>query len=163
MARNITPIRRQRGAALVVGLLLLLILTLLAISSMNSASVEFIMAGNEQYHQNAFQAAETGIAQTLATVDFNTATVAPPPITGMLSTIDSYSATYAAPLGNKELSAVIWTGMTIADMASYHFEIQSTGTSARNSQTTNVQGVVKIARSSAIKTADPNLPDKQLE
>src|SRR5258705_8739691 len=51
----------ERGAALVIGLILLLLLTLLAVSGMNSASLEFIMAGNEQYRANAFQAAEAGI------------------------------------------------------------------------------------------------------
>ena len=51
---------RQHGAALVTGLILLLVLTLLAVSGMNSASLEFMMAGNEQYCANAFSAAEAG-------------------------------------------------------------------------------------------------------
>jgi type IV pilus assembly protein PilX len=51
----------QRGAALVVGLLLLLVLTLLAISGMNTSTLELVMAGNTQFYQNAFQASETGI------------------------------------------------------------------------------------------------------
>ena len=33
----------------------------LAVSGMRSASEELIMAGNEQYRQNAFQGAEAGI------------------------------------------------------------------------------------------------------
>ena len=41
--------RRQDGAALVVGLILLLVLTLLAVSGMTTASLELQMAGNEQY------------------------------------------------------------------------------------------------------------------
>src|SRR5256886_16851308 len=60
----------QRGAALVVALLLLLVITLLAVAGMNSAAVEYIMAGNEQHRQNAFQAAETGIEQTIVTGGF---------------------------------------------------------------------------------------------
>jgi hypothetical protein len=60
-----------RGAALVVGLVLLLILTLLAISGMNTATTELVMAGNEMYQENAFQAAETGIERTMATATFN--------------------------------------------------------------------------------------------
>src|SRR2546430_17058244 len=60
----------QRGAALVVALLLLLVITLLAVAGMNSAAVEFVMAGNEQHRQNAFQAAETGIEQTIVTGGF---------------------------------------------------------------------------------------------
>jgi hypothetical protein len=60
MHRMITSFKpqRQNGAALVVGLLLLMVLTLLAISGMNTASLELVMAGNTQYQQNAFQAAE---------------------------------------------------------------------------------------------------------
>ena len=53
--------RRQRGAALVVGMILLMVLTLLAISGMNTATLELQMAGNAQYSENAFQASETGI------------------------------------------------------------------------------------------------------
>src|SRR5215470_6398859 len=63
--------RRQNGAALVIGLILLLVLTLLAVSGMNSASLEFVMAGNEQFRANAFAAAETGIEQTIAQGTFN--------------------------------------------------------------------------------------------
>ena len=61
---------RQRGAALVIGLILLLVLTVLAISGVNSASLEFFMAGNEQFRQNAFQAAETGIERALVNGQF---------------------------------------------------------------------------------------------
>ena len=39
----------ERGAALVIGLVLLLILTLLAVTGMNTATTELVMAGNEQY------------------------------------------------------------------------------------------------------------------
>src|ERR1041385_6487003 len=56
---------RQRGAALVVGLLLLAVITLLAIAGMNSASVELVLAGNTQVQTKAFQAAEEGIEQQL--------------------------------------------------------------------------------------------------
>ena len=60
--------RKQKGAALVVGMVLLLVLTLLAVSGMNTASTELIMAGNEQYQENAFQAAEIGIEQAMALI-----------------------------------------------------------------------------------------------
>jgi Tfp pilus assembly protein PilX len=51
----------QSGAALVVGLVLLLALTLLGISGVNMATLELRMAGNQQAQQLAFQAAETGL------------------------------------------------------------------------------------------------------
>jgi type IV pilus assembly protein PilX len=67
---------RQRGAALVVGLLLLLVLTLLAISGMTTASNELQMAGNEQYQERAFQAADAGVERAIqAGVYDTTATI----------------------------------------------------------------------------------------
>jgi type II secretory pathway component PulK len=51
----------QRGAALVMGLLMLVVVTLLAVSATNTASSELIMAGNEQNRQRAFQAADAGL------------------------------------------------------------------------------------------------------
>ena len=63
---------RQSGAALVVGLLLLLVLTILAISGMTTATLELQMAGNEQYQERAFQAAEAGIEQAIAAGIYST-------------------------------------------------------------------------------------------
>src|SRR3954467_5980165 len=60
--------RGDRGAALVIGLLLLVVITLLAIGGMNSASVELVLAGNTQRQALAFQASEVGIENTLAFV-----------------------------------------------------------------------------------------------
>ena len=58
---KMTHHKRQKGAALVVGLMLLVIVTVLAVSAVGTASTEMIMAGNEQYRERAFQAAEIGI------------------------------------------------------------------------------------------------------
>jgi type IV pilus assembly protein PilX len=63
---------RQRGAALVVGLILLLVLTLLAISGMGTAALELQMAGNEQYQERAFQAADAGVERAVTSGIYNT-------------------------------------------------------------------------------------------
>jgi len=63
---------RQSGAALVVGLLLLLVLTILAISGMTTATLELQMAGNEQYQERAFQAAEAGVEQAITAGVYST-------------------------------------------------------------------------------------------
>ena len=63
----------QRGAALVVGLILLVVVTVLAISGMNTATTELAMARNDQNNENAFQAAETGVENSLAQRSWNTA------------------------------------------------------------------------------------------
>jgi len=77
-------LHRQQGAALVVGLILLVVVTVLAVSGMNTATTELAMARNDQNTENAFQAAETGIETALArpTFDTGTPTVLTPTIPG---------------------------------------------------------------------------------
>jgi hypothetical protein len=61
-----TNVGKQSGAALVIGLLLLVVITVLAVSGMSTATTELAMARNDQSYENAFQAAETGLEQALA-------------------------------------------------------------------------------------------------
>ncbi len=68
---------KQTGAALVVGLVLLVVVTVLAISGMNTATTELAMARNDQNYENAFQAAETGLEQALAQGRFDTLNIVP--------------------------------------------------------------------------------------
>jgi type IV pilus assembly protein PilX len=49
---------RQSGAVLITSLLLLLVMTMFALSSMNSSTMQEKMAANAQYDNSAFQAAE---------------------------------------------------------------------------------------------------------
>ena len=84
-------IRHQQGAALVVGLLLLVVITVLAISGMNTATTELAMARNDQNYENAFQAAETGLETALAQGQFNDVAGA----VAVTTTINSYDAVTA--------------------------------------------------------------------
>jgi type IV pilus assembly protein PilX len=137
--------RKQRGAALVVGLLLLLVITLLAVAGMNSSASEFIMAGNEQYRQNAFQAAETGVEQTMVTGAFipGAAPVTQPPAAAAGSTTDTYSTTLKSDLGGAPQPA-IW-GNSWNSFSTYDFTITSSGASVRKAAATHVQGVAVLA------------------
>jgi len=65
--------KQQNGAALVVGLILLVVITILAISGMNTATTGLAMARNDQNYENAFQAAETGLERALSRGSFSTA------------------------------------------------------------------------------------------
>ncbi len=78
MHREPNIAKRQSGAILVVGLIMLLMLTVLGVSTMNTASLELTMAGNDQSFENAFQLAETGIDRTLS--DLNNGVLPPPPL-----------------------------------------------------------------------------------
>ena len=151
--------RQQRGAALVIGLILLLVLTLLAVSGMNSASLEFIMAGNEQYRANAFAAAETGIEQSIALGVFNPSGPAQA-LNGANTVNDLWASTVTPQLGGAPLPA-IW-GFSWNSFSSYHFEVQSTGSSTRGSQAINVQGIAVISPYDPTVPPDPNQGTNQL-
>ena len=135
---------RQRGAALVIGLILLLVLTLLAVTGMNTASTELIMAGNEQYRQNAFQASETGIENALSTLptvpQSATPTVVPnTPTTGTANTQYTTSTLYEGDDFNPPGFSA--GGRYVA----LHYEITSTGsTTVRNASAVHRQGAYVI-------------------
>ena len=58
-------IQRQQGSALITALVFLIILTILGLSTMTTSRLEIRMAANTQFAHQAFQAAESGIAQVL--------------------------------------------------------------------------------------------------
>ena len=85
--KNFSYRNNQQGAALVVGLMLLVVITVLAVSGMNTATTELAMARNDQAYEDAFQAAETGIATALSQGQFVTAGS-----TALAQTISSYQS-----------------------------------------------------------------------
>lgn len=58
---------RQSGAALVMSLVILLVLTIIGVAAMRTASLEERMAGNIQEATSAFHAAESGLNRALNT------------------------------------------------------------------------------------------------
>jgi type IV pilus assembly protein PilX len=157
--KSLSPRRAQGGAALVIGLILLMVLTLLAISGMNSASLEFIMAGNEQYRANAFQSAEAGIEQSIALGVFNPGA----PLQALNSQpadVNVWSTTVTPQLLGAPLPAM-W-GNSWNSFSTYHFEVQSTGTAVRGAQAVNLQGVAVISPWDPTVQNDPNLPGTAL-
>ena len=142
------PVRAsQRGAALVIGLLLLMVLTLLAITGMTTSTTELVMAGNEQYRTNAAQAASAGIEQAIARIaGVPTSLAAGPTFLGPTavegSTTDFYS-TQSRYVGKEsglpQSSADKFVGL--------HYVIDSAGTSSRNARDAQVLGLF-VVRSS---------------
>ncbi len=129
---------RQQGAALVVGLILLLILTVLAVSGMNTSTLELTMASNVQYHQNAFQAAETGIDIAIGNRRFNTVTPSVSPMMPLNATDTTQTVTTFqtnTPVPDRAFSMGEDTGA----IAAFHFDIVAVGTSARNATSTHNQ------------------------
>jgi type IV pilus assembly protein PilX len=121
---------KQNGAALVVGLILMVVITILAISGMNTATTELAMARNDQNYENAFQAAETGLETALAQGRFNT--LINVNLAQNVNTNDSVTAiiyfedTTLVP--DRGFSMGVGSGI-----AAYHFNAVSTAISARDS------------------------------
>lgn len=120
---------KQNGAALIVGLLLLVVITVLAVSGMNSATTELAMARNDQYYENAFQAAETGLELALSANSFNTLD-AGEPIVHKISNHESVTATItfedSTLVPDKAFSLGVGSGI-----AAYHFLATSVAESVR--------------------------------
>jgi len=135
----------QSGAALVIGLVLLVILTLLALTGMNTATTELAMAGNEQFRRNAALAANTGIEQAIAGIGAvpvikgaAPTVVAPTLVTGTENDRYETSTRYVDDeTGLPQNSADKFIG--------YHYVIESTGTAARNARDQQEQGVFVVA------------------
>ncbi len=62
-------IKGQRGAVLIMALLLVMVLTILGVSAMQGGVMEERMAGNAHDHHMAFQSAESGLRDATAWID----------------------------------------------------------------------------------------------
>lgn len=142
--RSETVARRneQRGAALIISLILMLALTVLGISGMNMATLELTMAGNMQAQQTAFQRAETGIDRAIIEHDSP----------GSLDPITVDADTD----GTNEIDArTTYIGESLVpdgdgwslDIAAHHFDTVSTGTGARGAASTHNQSYYIIGPS----------------
>ncbi|MAF83775.1 MAG: PilX N-terminal domain-containing pilus assembly protein [Gammaproteobacteria bacterium] len=142
-ARNIPD--RQRGAALIVGLVLMTVLTLLAVSTMRTSTLELAMAGNTQYHEQAVQLAETGIKDAVSRINSGAQN---------LNGTDGWLVTFSEAVQTPAGDSLGQYDVTISfkengkppanyseDINALYFEIESTGRStARNAQSTLRQG-----------------------
>ncbi len=85
MRDNLFVLKKQSGAALVTGLIFLVILTLLGISAVRTASMEERMSGNLRDRNLALQAAEMALRYAEQHIrDNDPATNVPTPIDGLI-------------------------------------------------------------------------------
>ena len=131
----------QRGAVLVMGLVLLMVLTILGVSGMNTATLELAMAGNAQFHQEAFQAAETGINISIARRNFNTLAPAILPVTPLGGGTAYRTQAVATYMGDTPIpsGAAFSIGMNTGAVAAYHFDVVALGQGPRNAASTHTQ------------------------
>lgn len=126
---------RQSGAALVVGLLLLVVITVLAVSGMNTATTELAIARNDQGYENAFQAAETGLETAIAQRQFNTVIN-----TTLTHTIVGSNDSYNAEIEFEDETLVPDRAFSLgvgSGISAYHFLATSVAESRRSAGTTD--------------------------
>jgi Tfp pilus assembly protein PilX len=136
---------RQRGAALVIALVLLMVLTLLAFTGLNTSITEIAMANNEQFHRSAAQSAADGIEGAIA----NLAAV---PTTRNSPAVESGWRNVADSMVNRYNTRSRYLGeernlpQSSADkFVGLHFSIDSEGQSARKARDQQTQGVFVVA------------------
>lgn len=82
--------RRQRGATLIVSLIMLVLITLLAVSSFSLGKGNLQIVGNMQHRGQAFAAAQQAVATTISTIQFTQTPAAPiaaPCVAGTTNTV----------------------------------------------------------------------------
>ena len=124
-----TNFKKQAGAALIVGLLLLVVITVLAVSGMSTATTELAMARNDQNYENAFQAAETGLEAALAQGQFNS--VGTVTVTQYINSNDSVTADIQ-PDGEPTIVPDRAFSLGIDGVVAYHFLATATAVSERS-------------------------------
>ena len=150
----------QRGATLIVSLIMLVVLTLLVISGIRSNNVNTRIAGNMQVQEEAAGSAQQAIESVLSNSNF---TLSPP----ATQTVGSYTITFAAPTcqsatavqkGNSGLPA---DGSCLGNTgASYCYwttwDISASAVDTKTGVTTNIhQGISLLAGKNAVLTYCP--------
>ena len=139
---------RQRGVALVISLVMLVVLTLLAIAGMSGSTLELTMADNTQQRENAFEAAEAVLEVEMRRDD-----IVPPEVPGQLDALvgnvgraftDVDGVVRATGSGaswfRRTSVAPGWELGGGTKFSAYHFDSIGTSTAARGATDEHVQG-----------------------
>ena len=145
----------QRGATLIVGLMLLTLVTLLGLAGAATAHIESQLAHNEQFRENAASAASAGIEVAISRI---------------VSTAESSSAAFSASAklpgaDSRYEIQVRFLGYDLAlpqaeaaHLAGAHFEIISTGYSARRAIDRQRAIVMRVDESAEPRSTSPCQP-----
>lgn len=146
---------KQRGAALVVGMIMLAILTLLAITAMNTSSTELVMAGNEQFRERAFQMSEAGIEQAVRELSTVGQKVGKPVTKeNIKSTLNPDTDQYTISSEFIGEDGDI-PGFSAGKFIGLHYRVTSTGVSVRNARAVQEVGAFQPSSSGSNGGGDP--------
>lgn len=130
----------QRGATLVVGLVLLLVLTVVGVSGMNTATMEINMAASTQFQQDAFQMSEDAADTVLATRDYTTDGAR---TLDFLRDADFDRGAVTTYRINTDVPDAAFSS---SEIEAFHFDIRAVGRGPRNAQSEVVQSFYVVGR-----------------
>jgi hypothetical protein len=128
----------QSGTALIIALLMLLIMTLLGLSLINTTTFETIVAGNERARVEAFYAAEAGLHRAL----FQLPDTYPIPRTQIGDGVSYWSGAVTDKLNPSNLQSLglaFHYGTDISEIGFKRIRIRMTGESSRAVRELEVQ------------------------
>ncbi|MEM7251171.1 MAG: pilus assembly PilX N-terminal domain-containing protein [Pseudomonadota bacterium] len=139
---------RQRGSALIVSMIFLIILTILGISTMSTSRLELKMANNNQLAATAFQLAESGIESTLDIVADDMQNL-PQNENDTPYTPAAFAQTAgsAATSTSYIMDSNIVAGNSINNSTALHYRMTSTSSVAGGGEAQHVQGFYIVAPS----------------
>ncbi len=143
---SFTGNRYERGTALIMSLVILMILTILGITAMGTASLEEKMSGNTQESTRAFEAAESGLNNAMNTaggLDLNTSSTAPKTLPKVdydsgksgSATVTTWFVQFSPPKRGSGYGS---------NFDAANFELASTGTTTVGAKAVVHQGVAQI-------------------
>ncbi len=144
----------QRGTALVMSLVILMVLTILGIAAMGTSSLEEKMAGATQEGTRAFEAAESGVNSTLSkagSLDTTNTCFSTPPNWNNITPTFTYGfgksgsanvrtcfIQFSPPKRGSGFSAKFGSSQAA------NFTVESTGTTTAQARTVIEQGIAQI-------------------
>jgi Tfp pilus assembly protein PilX len=145
---GVSPARaKRRGVALVIALLLLAVLTVLAGTGVRMSIGEVWMAGNEQFHLQAVDAASAGVETAVARISA-AGSASPVPSGGLNQAVGSASEFTVS--ARRRAQESVLAGSSAGRIMGEHVEIESLGTSSRGARDSQVQGVMVISAANGL-------------
>jgi len=117
--------KKQRGLALIMSLVILLVLTLLGVTSMNTSNLQTLMTNNSQYQTSALHSAEEVVIAAEAVVNAHIAS-------GTTTQPTGYYYIGVNAENEIDLSSFNWDGTNVASVGSAKYIVEYTGDTTIN-------------------------------
>jgi hypothetical protein len=132
--------KRQSGASLLISLIMLVVLTLMAVSSMNLNNTSLKIVGNMQSQKALDYATQEAIATTLSSfVNFSVPVPTPPAMT-----VDGYTVTVSTPVCKKSVLAFGYQFDDPLAPEDTNWELQASASDSLTGATSVMHNGVKI-------------------